>query len=120
MNALDLIALIFIPVMIIFAAAGRHPIAGIAASFAGVSGGFSANLVPGQLDALLFGITEAAVETVFGDYATNIAGNAFFILAITIRLNYVEIILGKLILKSKIFSIIQLCFVLNVFFKVIM
>ena len=43
-----------------FAAAGRHPIAGIAAAFAGVSGGFSANLIPGQLEPLLFGITEAA------------------------------------------------------------
>ena len=42
---------------IIFAAAGRHPLAGIAAGFAGVSGGFSANFTPGQLDALLFGVT---------------------------------------------------------------
>jgi aminobenzoyl-glutamate transport protein len=67
----------------VFAAAGRHPIAGIAAAFAGVSGGFSANLVPGQLDALLFGITEAAVETVFADFTANIAGNWYFILAMT-------------------------------------
>ena len=68
---------------IIFHAAGRHPIAGIAAAFAGVSGGFSANLVPGQLDALLFGITEAAVETAFGDYTANIAGNWYFIIVMT-------------------------------------
>ena len=31
-------------------------------AFAGVSGGFSANLTPGQLDALLFGVTESALE----------------------------------------------------------
>jgi aminobenzoyl-glutamate transport protein len=68
---------------IIFHAAGRHPVAGIAAAFAGVSGGFSANLVPGQLDALLFGITEAAYESAFGDYTANIAGNWYFIVAMT-------------------------------------
>ena len=45
---------------VVFASAGLHPIAGIAAAFAGVSGGFSANIIPGQLEPLLFGITEAA------------------------------------------------------------
>ena len=35
--------------------------AGIAAAFARVSGGFSANISPGQLDALLFGIIKEAV-----------------------------------------------------------
>jgi aminobenzoyl-glutamate transport protein len=69
---------------VIFAAAGRHPIAGIAAAFAGVSGGFSANLVPGQLDALLFGITEAAAETIQPSWDANIAGNAYFIFMMTI------------------------------------
>jgi aminobenzoyl-glutamate transport protein len=69
---------------VIFAAAGRHPIAGIAAAFAGVSGGFSANLLPGQLDALLFGITQAAVEAVFGPWQANIAGNWYFIVGMTV------------------------------------
>ena len=82
--AADAAYVVLIPLAgIIFHAAGRHPVAGIAASFAGVSGGFSANLLPGQLDALLFGITEAAVETVFGDFTANIAGNWYFIMAMT-------------------------------------
>ncbi|WP_265530434.1 AbgT family transporter [Sphingomicrobium marinum] len=82
--AADAAYVVLIPLAgIIFHAAGRHPIAGIAAAFAGVSGGFSANLLPGQLDALLFGITEASVETVFGDWTANIAGNWFFIAAMT-------------------------------------
>lgn len=69
---------------ILFAAAGRHPLAGIAAGFAGVSGGFSANFTPGQLDALLFGVTEAAVEGAQLDstWTMNIAGNWFFIAAL--------------------------------------
>lgn len=82
--AADAAYVVLIPLAgIVFHAAGRHPIAGIVASFAGVSGGFSANLLPGQLDALLFGITEAAVETAFGDYTPNILGNWYFIAAMT-------------------------------------
>lgn len=82
--ATDAAYVVLIPLAgVVFAAAGRHPIAGIAAAFAGVSGGFSANLFPGQLDALLFGITEAAAETILPTWDANIAGNAFFIIAMT-------------------------------------
>ncbi len=82
--AADAAYVVLIPLAgVIFAAAGRHPIAGIAAAFAGVSGGFSANLLPGQLDALLFGITEAAAETILPSWDANIAGNAYFIIAMT-------------------------------------
>ena len=83
--ATDAAYVVLIPLAgVIFAAAGRHPIAGIAAAFAGVSGGFSANLLPGQLDALLFGITEAAAETILPTWDANIAGNAFFIIGMTL------------------------------------
>ena len=82
--AADAAYVVLIPLAgVIFAAAGRHPVAGIAAAFAGVSGGFSANLLPGQLDALLFGITEAAAETILPTWDANIAGNAWFIIAMT-------------------------------------
>ncbi len=47
---------------VIFYAAGRHPLAGIAAAFAGVSGGFSANFVPSSVDPMLAGITQAGVQ----------------------------------------------------------
>lgn len=47
---------------VLFYAAGRHPIAGIAAAFAGVSGGFSANFIPSGIDPLLQGITQAAAN----------------------------------------------------------
>lgn len=69
---------------ILYAAAGRHPILGIVAAFAGVSGGFSANLLPGQLDALLFGITEAAAETIAPKWDANIAGNWYFIVGMSV------------------------------------
>lgn len=82
--AADAAYVVLIPLAgVIYAAAGRHPIAGIAAAFAGVSGGFSANLFPGQLDALLFGITQSAANTVFPDWQANIAGNWYFIIGMT-------------------------------------
>ena len=83
--AADAAYVVLIPLAgVIFHAAGRHPVAGIAAAFAGVSGGFSANLLPGQLDALLFGITEAAAETILPTWDANIAGNFWFIVAMTL------------------------------------
>jgi len=78
--AADAAYVVLIPLSaIVFAAAGRNPIAGIAASFAGVSGGFSANLVMGQLDALLLGITGEAAGILVENYPVNIAGNWYFI-----------------------------------------
>lgn len=47
---------------VIFHAAGRHPLAGIAAAFAGVSGGFSATPLPTSLDPLLQGLTQEAAQ----------------------------------------------------------
>lgn len=80
--AADAAYVVLIPLAaIIFAAANRNPIAGIAAAFAGVSGGFSANLVMGQLDALLLGITGEAAGILVDDYSINIAGNWYFIAA---------------------------------------
>ena len=46
----------------IFYAAGRHPLAGIACAFAGVSGGFSANFIPSGIDPLLQGFTQQAAQ----------------------------------------------------------
>ncbi|MGC6465191.1 MAG: AbgT family transporter [Akkermansiaceae bacterium] len=86
-HAADAGYVVMIPLAaIVFAAAGRHPLAGIAAAFAGVSGGFSANLTPGQLDALLFGVTEEAVEAsqLGGDWTMNLAGNWFFVVALLV------------------------------------
>ena len=78
--AADAAYVVLIPLAgIVFVAAGRHPIAGIAAAFAGVSGGFSANLIMGQLDALLLGITAEAASILVDGYSVNIAGNWYFI-----------------------------------------
>ena len=89
--ATDAAYVVLIPLAgIIFFAAKRNPIAGIAAAFAGVSGGFSANLIMGQVDALLLGITSEAASILQPDYPTNIAGNWYFIAAMLVI--YVPII----------------------------
>ena len=69
----------------LFAAAGRHPLAGIAAAFAGVAGGFSANLLPSTLDVLLAGFTQEAVTAskLLPDYHVQLLGNYWFMVAAT-------------------------------------
>ncbi|WP_096271710.1 AbgT family transporter [Paucisalibacillus globulus] len=66
---------------LIFAALGRHPLAGLAAAFAGVSGGFSANLLLSGTDAMLGEMTIAAAAIIDPAYAEtmNIAMNWLFI-----------------------------------------
>ncbi|CAN5741938.1 AbgT family transporter [soil metagenome] len=69
---------------VIFYAAGRHPLAGIAAAFAGVSGGFSANFVPSSLDPLLSGLTQAAAQIIAPERLVNPLCNWFFTAASTL------------------------------------
>ena len=66
-----------------FKACGRHPIAGLAAAFAGVSGGFSANLVVGTLDPMLAGITQTAVSILDPNYQVQVMGNYIFLFVST-------------------------------------
>lgn len=68
----------------LFAAVGRNPLAGIAAAFAGVSGGFSANLLPGTLDVLLGGITQESARLLAPDYTVLPTANYYFMCAATI------------------------------------
>jgi len=63
---------------VIFYAAGRHPLAGIAAAFAGVSGGFSANFIPSGIDPLLQGFTQSAARIIDPNIELNPLNNWFF------------------------------------------
>ena len=67
----------------IFIAIGRNPIAGMAAAFAGVSGGYSANLVLGTIDPLLAGLSEEAAHLVDATYHVNPTANYYFLVAST-------------------------------------
>ena len=68
---------------VIFQAVGRNPIAGMAAAFAGVSGGFSANLVLGTIDPLLAGLSQEAARILDPFYEVNPTANYYFMVAST-------------------------------------
>lgn len=65
----------------IFMGMGRHPLAGLAAAFAGVSGGFGANFLPTGLDPMIAAFTEPAAQIVDADYTVNPLSNYFFMAA---------------------------------------
>ncbi|MDR4517574.1 MAG: AbgT family transporter [Nitrosomonas sp.] len=66
---------------VIFYAAGRHPLAGIAAAFAGVSGGFSASFLPSSLDPMLQGLSQAGARILDPAIVLNPLNNYFFTMA---------------------------------------
>ena len=81
-HAVDAGYLVYIPLAgVIFAAAGRHPVLGIAVGFAGTGVGLSGNLFPGQYDVLILGITETGAKILVPDWTMNPLGNWWFSLA---------------------------------------
>lgn len=66
---------------VIFHAVGRHPLVGLAAAFAGVSGGFAANIFIGPGDALLAGITQEGARILDSAYIVSPAANYYFMAA---------------------------------------
>ncbi len=84
-HASDAGYVVFIPLAaLLYAAAGRHPLAGLAAAFAAVSGGHAGNLTPGQGDVLLFGFTQEAARIIDPAWTMNPLGNWWFIVAVVV------------------------------------
>ncbi|MBN1111330.1 MAG: AbgT family transporter [Bacteroidales bacterium] len=81
---------------VIFLAVGRHPIAGMAAAFSGVSGGFSANLILGTIDPLLAGLSTEAAQIIDPNYVVNPTANYYFMVVST----FVIAIAGTLVTEK--------------------
>jgi aminobenzoyl-glutamate transport protein len=81
---------------IVFLSFKRHPLAGLAAAFAGVSGGFSANLLIGSLDPLLAGISTASAGMVQPGYIVQPTSNMYFMMVSTVLIT----ILGTLVTEK--------------------
>ena len=82
--ALDAGYVVLVPLgAIIFAAKNRHPLVGLAAAFAGVSGGFSANLIISALDPLLAGLSTEAAQLIDPSYTVVPSANWWFMIAST-------------------------------------
>ena len=83
--ASDVGYLLIIPIAgVVFNSVGRHPIAGMAAAFAGVSGGFSANIFIGTIDPLLAGLSTEAAHIIDPEYYVMPTANYYFMAASTI------------------------------------
>ncbi|MDO3386942.1 AbgT family transporter [Gilvimarinus sp. SDUM040013] len=67
----------------LYHAAGRHPLAGIAAAFAGVSAGYSANIALGPADVILAGMSTEAIALVHSESYVSVGANYYFLAAST-------------------------------------
>ena len=65
---------------LIFYSCGRHPLAGIACSFAGLAGGFTASYTPSIIDPVMQSFTQAAAQTLDPGYSVNVLCNYFYAL----------------------------------------
>jgi len=65
----------------LFHSVGRHPIAGLAAAFAGVSGGFAANLLLSPTDVILAGLTQESARILYPGYTVTPLASYYFLAA---------------------------------------
>lgn len=86
---------------LIFRAAGRSPLAGIAAAFAGVSGGFSANLLLGPVDAILAGISTEAIGLIDPQREVLASGNYFFIAISAVFITVVGALVNETLVEPR-------------------
>jgi aminobenzoyl-glutamate transport protein len=89
---------------VIFLAVGRHPVAGMAAAFAGVSGGFSANLVLGTVDPLLAGLSTEAAQILDPAYDVNPTANYYFMVASTFVISFAGTFVSERIVEPRLGS----------------
>jgi aminobenzoyl-glutamate transport protein len=86
---------------VLFAGFGRHPLAGLAAAFAGVSGGFSANLLLTSLDPLLAGLSTTSAHLVDPTYVVQATANYYFMVASVFLLTLVGTIVTDKIVEPR-------------------
>ena len=81
---------------------GRHPLAGMAAAFAGVSGGYAANLLIGTIDPLLAGITQEAARLIDPDYTVAVTASWYFMAASVPMIALIGTLVSTYIVEPKI------------------
>ncbi|NQV31933.1 MAG: AbgT family transporter, partial [Phycisphaeraceae bacterium] len=73
----------------IYHAIGRHPMAGLAAAFCGVSGGFGANILIGANDTILAGLSETAAQILDASQKVNPTVNYYFMFVSTFMITLI-------------------------------
>ena len=100
--ASDIGYVVLIPIgAMIFQAVGRHPIAGLAAAFSGVSGGFSANLLIGTIDPMLAGISTESAHMIDPNYTVLATDNWFFMVASTFLIVWIGTVVTDHIVEPR-------------------
>lgn len=100
--ASDLGYVLIIPLSgVIFHSLGRHPVAGMSAAFAGVSGGFSANLLIGTIDPLLAGLSTEAARIIDPEYYVLPTANYYFMVVSTFVIAIVGTLITNYIVEPK-------------------
>lgn len=85
----------------IFHSLGRHPLAGLAAAFAGVSGGYSANLLLGTIDPLLAGITTPAAQIIDPNYQVGSEANWYFMMISTLLIAFLGTFITEKVVEPR-------------------
>ncbi len=85
----------------IFHGIGRHPMAGLAAAFCGVSGGFGANFFIGSIDPILAGISTSAAQLIIPDMVINPAVNYYFMIVSSFVVLFVGIWVTERIVEPR-------------------
>ena len=85
----------------VFYKVGRHPIAGLAAAFAGVSAGFGVNLFITPVDGMLTEILNDSVGIVNPAYSVDLMANVYFSIASTILIVIVCTIVNEKIIEPR-------------------
>ncbi|HZX04431.1 AbgT family transporter [Kribbella sp.] len=84
-----------------FASLGRHPLAGIAAAYAGVSAAFFVNVLITPADGIITEVTNETIALVAPDVHLNVTHNFFFSIAATIFCAVVMTVITERILEPR-------------------
>ncbi|MGR8948944.1 MAG: AbgT family transporter, partial [Gammaproteobacteria bacterium] len=85
----------------LYIAAGRSPLAGIAVSFAGISAGFSANIIITAIDPLLAGFTEAGARFVDPAYQVAATANWWFMAVSAVLLTFIGWLVSSRVVEPR-------------------
>jgi len=88
----------------LFHALGRHPMAGLAAAFCGVSGGFGANFLIGSVDPILAGLSQSAAQILDPDIKINAAVNFYFMFVSAILITILGTFITEKIVEPRLKS----------------
>ncbi len=89
---------------VIFHSLGRNPLAGMAAAFAGVSGGFSANILISSVDVMLASISTSAADIIDPTYVVGALSNYYFLAASTVLISIVGTLITDRVIEPRLGS----------------